>query len=44
MATLVCAIIIIPAAEAVLPPSVFAQQEGTSLGEENEGLAGSIIS
>ena len=41
MVTLVCAII--PAVEAVLPPSAFAQLEETSLGEE-EYLAESIVS
>lgn len=41
MVTLVCGII--PAVGAVQPPSAFAQQEGTSLGEE-ESLAGSIVS
>jgi hypothetical protein len=39
---LVCAII--PALGAVLPPSAFAQQEETSLGEEEESLADSIVS
>ena len=41
--TLVCAII--PAAVgAMLPPSVFAQQEETSLGDNKEDLAGGIVS
>lgn len=39
--TLVCAIL--PALGAVLPPSAFAQQEYTSLGEE-EGLVSGILS
>ena len=39
--TLVCAIL--PALGAVLPPSAFAQQECTSLGEE-EGLVSGIVS
>ena len=41
MVTLVCGII--PAVGVVQPPSAFAQQEGTSLGE-GESLAGSIVS
>jgi hypothetical protein len=40
--TLVCGII--PAVGAVLPPSAFAQQEETSLGEKEESLADSIVS
>jgi hypothetical protein len=39
--TLVCAIL--PALGAVLPPSAFAQQGYTSLGEE-EGLVSAIVS
>jgi hypothetical protein len=42
MVTLVCGII--PAVGAVLPPSAFAQQEETSLGEKEESLADSIVS
>jgi hypothetical protein len=42
MVTLVCGII--PAVGAVLPPSAFAQQEETSLGEKEESLAYSIVS
>jgi hypothetical protein len=42
MVTLVCGII--PAVGAVLPPSAFAQQEETSLGEKQESLADSIVS
>jgi hypothetical protein len=41
MVTLVCALI--PAVGAMQPPSAFAQQEETSLGEE-ESLADSIVS
>jgi hypothetical protein len=43
MVTLVCAII--PAAVgAMLPPSAFAQQEETSLGDKEDNLAGGIVS
>jgi hypothetical protein len=42
MVTLVCALI--PAAGAMQPPSAFAQQEETSLGEKEESLADSIVS
>jgi hypothetical protein len=44
MVTLVCAIIPAAVGAMLLPPSAFAQQEGTSLGDKEQDLAGGIMS
>jgi hypothetical protein len=44
MVTLVCAIIPAAVGAMLLPPSAFAQQEGTSLGDKEQDLAGGIVS
>ncbi len=44
MVTLVCAIIPAAVGAMLLPPSAFAQQEETSLGDKEQDLAGGIVS